>query len=330
MSNRFNTFTFIAPIAELVPQFTQLLEHFGLRQISAEDADLLLDFSRFGQTLNPAELGTPFVAWQGMTASRLESEVVLSFRDWQVIVDVSRRRVFPIAVVFGRDDFSDYECRSFFRIALLFFVRRLGLFEIHGGACELPTGEGILFLGSSGSGKTSSVLSVLEAGWNFIGDDALLVAASSDAQSDISVRSARNRFSLTAHALERFPRLGEFAYKAVQRIDKWVFDPLRGWPNQQKDICRPRFLIFCRIADIGETTVLPLKVGDALGRLMASTPWIALDRETAAEHINVYRSLANSCYSFELHAGRDLLENPRSLVNFLEPEKLRSLHEVRP
>lgn len=267
-----------------------------------------------------------------MTAHRSGDEVSLAFRDWKVVVNVPARRVFPIAVDFGRDDFAGYECRSFLRIALLFFVRRLGFFEIHGGACVAPTGEGMIFLGNSGSGKTSAVLSVIEAGWNFIGDDALLVEvfkAEHEAE-QVWVRSARNRFSMTAHALERFPRLNQFAYKAVQRIDKWVFDPVLAWPGRQTTICRPAFLIFSRIADQADSEVRPVRAGDALGRLMASTPWIALDRETAATHINVYRSLAHSCYSFELQAGRDLLENPSRLGNLLKPENLRSLHVLCP
>lgn len=332
VTTSFQRYAFLEPVPELVPQFTQLLEHFGLQSAALENADLIVDFGRFNQTeIDPAG-ETPFVEWQGMTARRKGDEVILAFRDWKVIVNVAVRRVFPIAINFGTDDFAGYECRSFLRIALLFFVRRLGFFEIHGGACVAPTGEGAIFLGNSGSGKTSAVLSVIETGWNFVGDDALLVEVSKpeDGSEQVFVRSARNRFSMTAHALERFPRLNEFAYKAVQRIDKWVFDPLLAWPGRQTAISRPNFLIFSRIVDQPESGVRPVSVGDALGRLMASTPWIALDRETASTHINVYRSLAHSCYSFELQAGRDLLENPSRLGNLLKPENLRSLHVFGP
>lgn len=332
MTTSFQSYAFREPVPELVPQFTQLLEHFGLQSAVLEDADLILDFGRFNRPESVRAGEMPFVEWQGMTARRNGDEVILAFREWTVIVNVVARRVFPIAIDFGTDDFAGYECRSFLRIALLFFVRRLGFFEIHGGACIAPTGEGAVFLGNSGSGKTSAVLSVIESGWNFVGDDALLVEVSSSAEGSeqVSVRSARNRFSMTAHALERFPRLKDFAYKAVQRIDKWVFDPMLAWPGRQTVIGCPKFLIFSRIVDQPESEVRPVSVGDALGRLMASTPWIALDRETASMHINVYRSLAHSCYSYELQAGRDLLENPSRLGNLLKPENLRSLHVFGP
>lgn len=332
MITSFHSYAFLAPVPELVSQFTQLLEHFGLQPSAPEDAALIVDFERFGETGGDPVPDAPFVAWQGMTAHRNGDEVILAFRDWKVIVNVPSRRVFPIAIDFGTDDFAGYECRSFLRIALLFFVRRLGFFEIHGGACVAPTGEGTVFLGNSGSGKTSAVLSVIEAGWNFVGDDALLVEVSKpeNEAEQVRIRSARNRFSMTAHALERFPRLNQFAYKAVQRIDKWVFDPMLAWPGRQTAICRPEFLIFSRIVDQPESDVRPVSISDALGRLMALTPWIALDRETAATHINVYRSLAHSCYSYELQAGRDLLENPSRLGNLLKPENLRSLHVFCP
>jgi hypothetical protein len=46
------------------------------------------------------------------------------------------------------------------------------------------------------------------------------------------------------------------------------------------------------------------------------------DRATAPAHLEIFRSLAATCCSFELKAGRDLLRNKDRIASLIAPEVL--------
>jgi hypothetical protein len=308
-------------------QLRQTLDNFGLVSANADDADILIDLTGYGEAASPVLADEAALRWQGMTVFRTgASGLRLEYQGWRVEIDAERRAVRPVALGFGADDYLDYQCRSFLRIALLFLVRRLGYFELHAGACALGD-AGYVLIGASGRGKTSAVLALVEAGWKYVGDDALL-ARVQDAETDcvkreeIVLASARHRFSLTAEALERRRTLQAHAVRAVKKIDKWVIDPLAVWPDQRLLEVRPAVIVFCEIHDAETTTVTSVPPPIALSRLMASTPWIALDRETSGNHIHVYRRMVETCRSVEMRAGRDVLRSPHILAELLASESV--------
>ncbi|PIU46679.1 MAG: hypothetical protein COS94_09440 [Candidatus Hydrogenedentes bacterium CG07_land_8_20_14_0_80_42_17] len=57
---------------------------------------------------------------------------------------------------------------------LLLLLRRRNRFFIHGGGAINSKGTACIFIGSGGSGKSTSALALLHAGWPFMGDDILL------------------------------------------------------------------------------------------------------------------------------------------------------------
>src|ERR1043165_4754792 len=56
-------------------------------------------------------------------------------------------------------------------------LRRFGLFELHSGGVVVPeTGDGVLIVGASGTGKSTLTLQLAKAGWGYLSDDELLLS----------------------------------------------------------------------------------------------------------------------------------------------------------
>jgi len=312
------------PIPPSLRYVVEACHYLGLPETAFEAADIILTDER------PVETGCqlmPWLVWKDLTVHRQGSLLSITYGDWQVVLDVLRRRVTPVRVPFVADATIPYEFLSYLRLVLLFLLRRLGWFELHGGAC-VHSGKGYVFTGPPGSGKTSAVLSLIEAGWDYVSDDALLVrqVPQPGATAAICLRAGRIVFSVTSATLDRFPALRPHAERRWQRTEKWVVNPAALWPQQHVLSVQPAFLFFCQLWEAEETRVLPLAATDALSHLMANSPWLALDRETAAAHLATYRKLAESCYSFALLAGRDVWHEPSRLAAYLTATDLVRLH----
>ena len=76
------------------------------------------------------------------------------------------------------------------------------------------------------------------------------------------------------------------------------------------------------MADQETSEIVPISKAEALARLVASTPWIAFDQSSAPDQLGVFRSLAESCRTFELRAGRDVFRNGARLASLLAPSVL--------
>src|SRR5690606_18578920 len=63
-----------------------------------------------------------------------------------------------------------WECTFSFRILFHFWTRDLPAQLVHAGAMA-KDGTGVLITGQSGSGKSTSCLNLLRAGYDYLGDD---------------------------------------------------------------------------------------------------------------------------------------------------------------
>ena len=88
---------------------------------------------------------------------------------------------------------SPYDQREFFLLSLLMLLRPHGLYGLHANGLALDE-QGLLIVGPSGSGKTTLTLSLLEQGWQFLSDDAVLLK---DAE-PLTAYAFRRGFSFTS------------------------------------------------------------------------------------------------------------------------------------
>ena len=83
-----------------------------------------------------------------------------------------------------------------------------------------------------------------------------------------------------------------------------------AYPGQQVAECLPRGLLFPRIVPSAHSTVRPLDHLSALKYLLAQSGPQLFDRHTMAPHLEVLKRLVQQAASYELHAGRDLYQQP--------------------
>lgn len=317
------SFGVLGPHSAALQLVSEACRYLGLLETTSDAADIILTDERSDVVGGQS---APWLLWKDLTVYRHCHLLAVVYKDWQIVLDVFHRRVIPARLP-AVTSAASYEVFSYLRLVLLFLLRRLGWFELHGGAC-VRSGQGYVFAGPPGSGKTSAVLGLIQAGWDYVSDDALLVRQipQPEATASICLRAGRTLFSVTSGTLSRFPALQPYAERRWQRTEKWMVNPATLWPQQQVLLTQPTFLFFCQLRDADVTQVHPLTAADALSHLMVNSPWLALDRETAAAHLATYRKLVESCYSFRLLAGRDVWHDPVRLAAYLTPADLVRLH----
>jgi hypothetical protein len=260
----------------------------------------------------------PIVEWRGLCVRRNAEQVSFCYRLWEMVLDLSTMTFTcsgPDPEAGERINFREF----FLLSGLLFLMHRLGYFELHAAACAYED-SGYLLLGASGSGKTTAMLSLIASGWSYLSDDAMVVSAEGEGR--ISAHALRRSFSLKPDHLERRPELAACATECVPGTNKRRLDPRQVWPEQYAPVANPKFIIACNVVDDETTRLTPISRAEALARLVGSTPWLMFDRATAPTHLEVFRSLAASCRSFKLSAGRELFRNGELVASLIAPENL--------
>lgn len=108
---------------------------------------------------------------QGFNTDLDQEDIQIFFQPWQRQVFLySRSMRVGIYWVQTVDDVPWWESTFSFRTIFHFWTRDLPAQLVHAGAIA-KNGEGILITGPSGSGKSTSCLSLLRAGYQYLGDD---------------------------------------------------------------------------------------------------------------------------------------------------------------
>jgi hypothetical protein len=311
------TYRFLGYRPGLAKEFSALLSGCGFVPASGENARVTIMF------LPPEELAAlpdreSMIEWRDLTIGTDAAQVLFKYQSWQLGLDLATltfRCSGP-----DPDPAERLNFREFFLLSpILFLMHRLGYFELHAAACARDE-SGYVLLGPSGSGKTTAMLSLIASGWNYLSDDAIVV--SNEPEGRILARPLRRSFSLKPDHLHREPELAVFANESVPRTNKRRFDPRQIWPEQYSPVTEPKFIVSCSVIDDETSRLTPISRAEALGRLVGSTPWLMFDQATAAAHLEMFRSLAETCSAFELRAGRDLIRNRRRVAALIAPEAL--------
>lgn len=223
------------------------------------------------------------------------------------------------------DDFfahSPYEQREFFLLGLLMLLRPSGRFGLH--ACALERGgAGLLLVGASGSGKTTTSLSLIRRGWRYLSDDAVLLRRSGGA---VQAFAFRKGFSCTPETLARFPELtgdpelgGAFGDPGGKRV---VFPgPAFGTFTPA---CTPSLVVFPTVAGGPGSALRPLGAAHSLVRLSQQSAGIMTDTAVSQRQLALLQRLSAQAQGLELHLGRDALADP-ARVDTLLGERLEAL-----
>jgi hypothetical protein len=162
-----------------------------------------------------------------------------------------------------------YELGRPLHAPLLLWHRDRGVHALHAGLVS-EEGRGVLLAGEGGSGKTTSALACLLAGFQFLSDDYVGLERRSDGSH--FGHSLYASTHLEPGHLQHFPDLAPHAIPArLPHEDKSLvlLSPL--FPNQLARCTRIDLLLLPRVTGVPEPTVRPASKGQALLRLAPSS-----------------------------------------------------------
>lgn len=203
---------------------------------------------------------------------------------------------------------------NLFLVGLFHLLPYQNLYHLH--AAGLVRGEtGYLFIGESGSGKSSLSLSLVRQGWRYLSDDVLLFRPS---MSGVEALSFRKRFfldpALSRHYHEISAHLEETPYGDDT---KQLFDVESVYPDQFSSNCFPRILIFTRIVPHAESALVPIDRASVLVRLMQQSATLFFNRQVVRAHAEALKRLLYQTTHYQLFAGVDLREDPAKISEIL-------------
>lgn len=221
--------------------------------------------------------------------------------------------------------YSPFEKREFFLLGLLMLLRPYGCYGLH--ACGLErSGVGVLLVGASGSGKTTTSLSLVQSGWQYLSDDAVLLTSLAD---DIVKATAfRRGFSCTPETLVRFPDLtgdSDFGDPDGKRVVH-PGDTFGSFTTT----CVPSLIVFPKVTAASQTTLRPLTAADSLIRLSQQSAGIMTDAAVSQRQLELLKNLTEQTQSFELLLGPDALNDPSRIDTLVRSVVLGPDKETSP
>jgi len=187
-----------------------------------------------------------------------------------------------------------------------------GLYFIHAAALS---GSGMTFLvsGASGCGKTTTSLSLVANGFKYVSDDTIFIRRSNEG---VQVYPLFKSFNLDKDLAGRFPQIIEDQKKPVSSDIKIPIDISEIVPDSHISSAKPDVIIFPKITSINRSEIRPIGNMEVYKRLLSQII-LAIDKNIAKKQLHVLELLVKQTKGFELLSGKDLYENPCSILNII-------------
>lgn len=191
-------------------------------------------------------------------------------------------------------------------------LRRSGFFSLHAFAAALD-GKAALLVGDIGAGKTTTGLSLLEAGWKLISNDSPLLS-----RSEGGVLACAYPGLLAAYddTLARFTSLQRFMGDATDRR-KRAIPAQDAYGDVWQAKAEARLLLFPRVTPgLEASRVEPLAAPEALLTLVPNSieRW---DRDYIAPHLALLQALVQQAPAYRLLLAPDIAALPDLIGSLL-------------
>jgi len=186
------------------------------------------------------------------------------------------------------------------------------MFLIHAFAAAYE-GQAVLLVGGVGAGKTTTGMSLLNAGWQLLSNDSPILNEDGEVLSYPGVLAAFGdtfgRFPATKHLEEQVPEKKGRA--------KITVEAETVWPGIWLDSAPARAIFFPQIEERIDHQVERMAAPEALRRLLphAVEQW---DREMIGRHLLLLKNLVEKTPANLLRLGPDVLEIPRVLAEVMD------------
>jgi len=188
---------------------------------------------------------------------------------------------------------------SMLTVSAALLLAGLGRALVHAAAVVAPDGGAWLLAGDARSGKSTTCATLASAGWAFLSDDQVVLAARDDG---VEVEGWLRPFHLDRHGDGGEPT-GERREVSPAELG------LAGW----RRTVRLAGVILPSVAAREATVLTPVPAAAALAGLVRQSPWLLACRD-AAPAILALLGRAVERGAFHLRLGRDTYRNPARLV----------------
>jgi len=213
----------------------------------------------------------------------------------------------------GSNRLSLYELGRPLHFPLLLWNNDRGRQAVHAGLVSRD-GQGVLFGGAGGSGKSTSVLSCLSAGFNYLSDD--YVGLELLGKSLFIGHSFYCSAHLEPDHLERFPFLQSYGIRGkLPQEDKILFLLSQVLPERLERCVPIRAVVLPRIVDIMESQFRRATKGEALLKIAPSS--LVMLPQAGTHGFNKIAQLVEQVPCYWLDLGRDLRSIPRRVEELL-------------
>jgi len=194
--------------------------------------------------------------------------------------------------------------RSFFLVVLIFLMRRLGWYHVHGASFIDPLGRGWLMAGDSNCGKSTTTALVASRGWKVGTDDIGFLAREGE---HIVSRGMRTTIGLRPGGVALLGAKGGRYLQDRNKEAYWPEELGGGWAP----IVTPEIIVFPRLGE--RTSVVRAPARTALSSMVMWSIWVLCEPQFAQEHLDVLGQVARQSRCFDLTLGPDLFDHPTLL-----------------
>lgn len=253
---------------------------------------------------------------QGFNADMDQEDVQIFFQPWQTQLFLySRSKRTGIYWTKRTEDVPWWECTFSFRVLFHLWTQDLTAQLIHAGAMA-KHGTGVLITGKSGSGKSTSCLELLRAGYDYLGDDYVWV----ELGREIKVFSLYQTAKIEPDNLQqRFSDWWPFIRnKEEYQQQKAIFNVNDIVPGSGIPMSFMKAILLPRVAHQEHTQFTKVNPTHAL-MAMAPTTLHHLPHNRKASYQKL-RNLSSALPAYDWHLGQNTKQFTESFEHLLKNE----------
>jgi hypothetical protein len=173
--------------------------------------------------------------------------------------------------------------------------------SLHAGAVSID-GQGVLLTGRAGAGKSTTTISCLLDGWDYLGDDFVALSAASDAT--YLVHGVYGMAHLVVPHVSAFRELPARAVHFPVADGKAVVDLAGTFGARMAASARIRAVVLPRITPGGDTRLVPASKSAAMLAMAPASMFLRGSANPAAFHLMA--ALVENVPTYWLEMGQDL------------------------
>lgn len=300
---------------EMARQITRPFSHLKTDASGIETPQLTIDLWDESETNVQCQVGSPNGSTEGIKMTAISSGgrlVAQKLRNVLTCYNYMTHHIISSAV--WSDQLSVYErCKPLGR-PLLEWHNDRNVQMIHGSLVGLD-GRGVLFGGKSGSGKSTSALTCLCAGFQFLSED--YVGLQQICDGSFLGHSLYNSVFLKIVDLLRFPSFGPYVMKGLAHEEKAAVLVSEVFPDRLAPVVPIRAVVLPRIVDTAEPKFYLASKGEALLSLGPSSLLEIPSRRLGVLGFHKIAQLIEQVPCYWLEINRDLTSIPHRVEELL-------------